>query len=594
MTELELPDGTIIEFPDGTSPDKMRDVARRSMGVDSQAPASPTPAPAAPEPAPNRLEGAAEAIVNDLGGGMQGVNPVALSEKRGSAVGVLKTLPGSDMQVVDVDGTIEPVENYPPDRFVTRQEGGTTYIYPRTPDVEENPLASAGRLLGYGAVEQFGNIAKAAKPVDEAAEAVGVTPSFAMRGTVPAKIAAAGEQYLPTAGRFKDDAARVTDEIAAAAGRIADKAGPGVTPVDAGEALQRGGEAFRTGVQNRTTALYGAVDKAIPPGTKMAAPQTMAVIEKEAGKLRSLPNTISAKRLEALRSGEMTWEQARALRTDIGTALRSFDGAETNVAKGQLDQIYKALSEDLDAAVKQAGPAAVEAWNRANTYTRVSKERIDKAFGRILGDKVSPEQAYSAVIGMAQEGTSRSNIGSLSRLFKSLPEEEAATVAGTVIRRLGKATAGAQDAAGDVFSAETFLTNWNKMSPEARGIIGRAGLDKGVPEELSKLALVIERAKEAGKVRNTSNTGIAVTSGLLGAGASMAPVTTGVVYALSHLSARAMTNVGFLRKLNAYAAHGNSGPLFTLAKSKSPLALDAATVLRLSAQSSQSPALAAP
>ncbi len=217
-------------------------------------------------PAPTLQDGA-EGIVNDMGAGMQGVNPVALAKHRGQAVGVLKD------GYVDVDGTRDSLDNYPADRFVTRQEGGQTYIYPRTPDLPESRAASAGRLLGYGVPDMGVNaVVAGAQGAREAAD-LGITPSFAMRNAATGKIAAAGEQFAPTASRFRQDAQRVSGEMGDAAFRLADKAGPGSTPYEAGTAIQRGGESFISGVKDRRTALYGAVDQTMAPKTRIATPE---------------------------------------------------------------------------------------------------------------------------------------------------------------------------------------------------------------------------------------------------------------------------------------------------------------------------------
>jgi hypothetical protein len=409
-----------------------------------------------------------------------------------------------------------------------------------------------------------------------------------MLGTAQGKIAAAGEQFAPTAAMFGRDAKRVTGELGQAAFRLADRAGPGVSQADAGTALQRGGESFVNAVKDRRSALYGAVDQAIPKGTGIASPETVGLLEREIGKLAALPNiskTLGNGKLEGwltdLKSGNLTWEAARALRTEIGEAVGSITGPTADMAQGRLKAIYGALSKDLDAAASAAGPEAAQAWRRANTFTRLSQQRIDTAFGKVLGKNITPEKAYDALTGMALEGGPRSNTAALRNVFHSLPKEDAAEVAGTIIRRLGRATAGAQDAAGEAFSADTFLTNWNKMSKPARAIIGRSGFDPSVGEELTKLAGVVERAKEAGSFRNRSNTGNAVLSGALGASAWAAPISTAATAAVTHLSARALTNHGFLRALNDYAAKGQAGALLRIARSDSPLAMEAATILRL-------------
>jgi hypothetical protein len=89
--------------------------------------------------------------------------------------------------------------------------------------------------------------------------------------------------------------------------------------------------------------------------------------------------------------------------------------------------------------------------------------------------------------------------------MQSLQPEQQQVVASTVFKRMGQATAGNQNAAGDVFSPETFLTNYNKMSPEAK-----SALFDRIPElrtQADNLANVAENLREGSKVfKNSSGT----------------------------------------------------------------------------------------
>jgi hypothetical protein len=543
---------------------------------------------------PSNWTGAAEGIANDINSGFQGVNPVSMGEAE--PVGILKPMfPGSQKMVVDVDGVQEPVENYPADKFATITKGGQTLVIPRSAEgVEEGGMASAGRLLGYGSATRMATQAPKVSQAATDAASLGVTPSFAMHGPAAARVAAAGEQLVTTTGRFTGDAQRVSGELGEAAGRIADAAGPGATPVEAGTALQKGAQTFKSNVKDRQGVLYGAVDKAIGPSTPMEAPATTAFIKSKLDPLKDVPDIAKAvgnPKLEGLLKdlggGKLTWTAARQLRTEIGESVGSLTGALTDVAGGKLMALYGALTKDLDAAASKAGPEASRVWRRANSYTKASSERIEGALGKILTAD-SPEKAYSGLIAMTQQGTARSNIKSLNDAYKSLPKEDAAVVSGTIIRRLGQATAGAQDAAGETFSAATFLTNWNKMDPAAKAIVARNGLDKGVPEQLNALARVASRAKEAGGVRNMSNTAGAAGAGALTAGLVTAPISTSIFAATTHLSARALTNRSFLKALNSYAA-GDESALRAIAAQKGPLAIEAQTILRLQAPEASSP-----
>lgn len=556
---------------------------------------------------------AAEGMGNDLNSGVQGVNPIGMQEAAtaGQAVGEVVKLPGMKPYVSVYDGSaFAPLSDFPADKFATTVVEGVTYVVPRTAtdsageSVEEGALASLGRIFGYAggssapgspAPAAITPKAAAAQDMAKAAEAQGVTPSFAMRGPTQSKIAAAGEQFFPTAGQFAGDTARVQGEISQAATRLADRAGPGASALEAGSALQRGGEAFKSEVSKVSRGLYDAVDQAIPPATAIQAPKTAAFLEGELAKHAGTPNIGASVGntkwqgwLEDIKGGGLTWEAARALRTDIGEAVGNLTGPLADVGGGKLKALYAALSDDLGAAAAAQGPEAVKAWDRATAYTKASKSRIEEAFKGILGNGIHPERAYAQLTAMAQDGSSRANLSALSKLMRSLPQDDAAVVAGTVIRNLGKAKAGAQDAEGAAFSAETFLTNWNKLAPEAREIIAKSGLDSGVSDGLTQLAKVAERFRDAGGARNRSNTGNVASAVAFAGGLATAPVTTTATGIISHLSARALTNPEFLHAVNR-AATGNMDALEMVAQSGGPLAVEAATLLRLAGQEASSP-----
>src|SRR5690606_13235399 len=108
---------------------------------------------------------------------------------------------------------------------------------------------------------------------------------------------------------------------------------------------------------------------------------------------------------------------------------------------------------------------AAQAYRMADRFWRERVDEIDRTLAPIIGKDgaKSAEQAFQAVERMTR--TQGGNAQRLARLMSSLPDEEAAMVRATIIGRLGNARSGAQNAAGDAFSPQTFLTNWNDMSP---------------------------------------------------------------------------------------------------------------------------------
>ena len=96
----------------------------------------------------------------------------------------------------------------------------------------------------------------------------------------------------------------------------------------------------------------------------------------------------------------------------------------------------------------------------------------------------------------------------LATFLRSIPRDEANEVRSTLISQLGKATDGNQNAAGDAFSFDTFLTNWNRIKGSRERIFSRDSY-----LALNKLAKVAEKAKEAGRSRNMTNSGNVVLTG---------------------------------------------------------------------------------
>ncbi len=527
-------------------------------------------------------------IVGDMQSGMQGVNPVSMLKE--PAIGML--IDDGAGVVLRQEGSRDiPFDQLDQTKLVSmvNPEDGNTYVYIRTPELEESKLASAGRLLGYSAVAPVPKTAALAKPpnVQTAAKAIGVTPTLSMQSKAGSLISAAGEQVPTMSGRLRNDAARVSAEMAGASENIAASIGPGATQFDAGEALKRGAEIFTTKVKDTKGKLYDRVDQLVKPETVITTPKTEAalrelvsVMEKNPELQKFVGDTKWAKLLPEMGS-DISWQAARYVRTEIGQSVGKIKGPLADVSEGKLKLLYGALTEDLNAAATAAGPEALAAWKRANTYTRASSERIESAFAKVLKAD-SPEAAYARVMQLTTDKGASANIQALSRLKKSMPKEDWAQVVATTIRRMGKATPGAQGASGDTFSASTFLTNWNKMSPQAKAMFTQGGIDPIVKTQLDSLVRVLERAKAAGIDRNTSNTGNVLLTGTLGAGLYVDPISTATVAGASHISARAMTNQTFLRALNEFAATGSPKRMNLLAASRSPLAIEAEQVLRLS------------
>ena len=248
-------------------------------------------------------------------------------------------------------------------------------------------------------------------------------------------------------------------------------------------------------------------------------------------------------------TNQLPYRALKELRTRIGMKLEDIDLAP-DIPKAQLKQLYAALSRDMESAAKAAGPEAYKSWQRANWFTRAFHDRVDRL--QVVIDKGDPEKVFKAALSGAPEGAT-----TIRSVMRSIPMEDKKLVTATFLRRLGRATPGRQDDVGNVFSSETFLTNWNRISPQAKDAL-LGGYDPGFRSAMDKVAKYASNLRQGSKVFvNPSGTASAsaniatvvsfVTSLFTGNILVAAGIGAGVGGA--NLAARAYTNPTFVKWL---------------------------------------------
>jgi hypothetical protein len=297
---------------------------------------------------------------------------------------------------------------------------------------------------------------------------------------------------------------------------VAGLAPGGVSPEIAGSAINEGilGEGgFKDRFNARASELFNAVDDHIPGDSQVGVTNTLATLDKVAKPNPLAPATTGAlinPKLASIRQamlsdvdedGTLPYGTLSDLRSRVGQML---SGSEltTDIPRAQTKQLYGALSDDMRQAAADAGPEATNAFNTAQQYYRAGMQRMD-ALANVLERNGGPERVYNAALSGTKDGAT-----TLRTVLDSLQPEQQQVVAATVFKRLGQATAGNQNAAGDVFSPDTFLTNYNRMSPEAKSAL----FDRvpGLQDSAENLADVAENLRSGSKVfRNTSGTAAA-------------------------------------------------------------------------------------
>jgi hypothetical protein len=480
-------------------------------------------------------ENATERVAEDVAGGMAGAGGMvkgaqAVSKAASPIVArigeLLKTAPGT--QIV-AGGT------GPGAAGVVREEGG-------------GPVAQIGAGVAGTALPSIGSAAAAAargllRGGEAGRQAVAdniktFEDSGAGTPTVGQATEGRGARAVETvlsrtpgsAGRI---AAKAEDEASGIGSKIEDMAAqvaPRTGAAPAGRQIRGGLEQFVDEFKGQSGKLYDALDTHIPKDTTVDVANTRAALEKLNADIPGAPNLskwfknakiqgiegamdkdapatqaqpiisqILGPSGEQLVTGQtpakaagLPYEALKKLRTLVGNEMSDATIA-SDVPASKWRPLYAALSKDMAAAARGAGPKAEAAFVRANNFHRAGMQRLEDVLTPIL-KKGDPEDIFQAAISGTKEGAS-----TIAGVMKSLPTESRKAVAGTMLRRLGIATPGKQNELGETFSTETFLTNWNKLHPDAKRVLF-APLSDGMRSDLDKIAKVAANVREGSKV----------------------------------------------------------------------------------------------
>lgn len=423
----------------------------------------------------------------------------------------------------------------------------------------------------------------AAERTRQAAADLGVTPSLGASGRGGAQAAAVFEKVPGTQGPIARDADRFVGEVEEAFQRTREGIGEAVSPADSGATIQaalgRSVDRFKTQAEKR----YLDVGREIPADMPVTADNTVRAVREAAEVYAQNPEIASrlgidqwVKLADDLGSGA-NWAVLSDLRSKLGEAIGKTNGPLVNMDQGRIKQLYATLTADMEAMATAAGPKALKKWKSASEFYKNGSTRIAQHFDKVVTAK-SPEAAFELLVSSAQGNRASSNLGRLRSIKAGMKPGEWREFSASLLERLGMARPGQQNAQGDAFSVARYLSEYSKLSPDAKRII----FEPGVRRQLEKLGELGEAAKRADSQRNFSNTGLVNSALSTAAGFSFAPGTTVAILAAANVGARAMTNQRFLVAINK-ASEGNDRVLRALARSKSPLAADAQAVLNITA-----------
>ena len=347
--------------------------------------------------------------------------------------------------------------------------------------------------------------------------------------------------------------------------RIVDNLAPGadVSPTGAGTAINTGGAATKGSMRAAEKVAYDKVDTLVPPQSPVDVSGTLAKLDELATPTPGAENTTGAlvsPKITAMRdnlkadiaanggSTTVPYSAATALKTKLGNSIDWGFAPSDPVANGALKQVHGALRGDIDTGASAVSPDAQQAVKDASAL--YAKNQDTREFLNGIIDKAGgPEAVYTAATNGTKQGATK-----ISGVMGALNNDQQNLVRATVLDRLGKALPSQQNAAGDAFNASTFLTNWAKLSPEAKdAMFGAKGPTNQLRRGLDSFANTTSTIRSSKIFPNPSGTGEAVGHGfglmalLEGGGMALAGhpghlAAVGGAIAANHLLARALTN----------------------------------------------------
>lgn len=395
---------------------------------------------------------------------------------------------------------------------------------------EYSEFAASLALPGVGLRSAMPPVAAPVGPLSKtqemaaAAERMGVQiPRAATTESIPLQATSAAVKEVPVVGAPLVRASKEASEgIESAVGRTADALGSGQ--------MYQAGESAKSAIENWITKrspeiadrLYGWEKTAIDPTvlTELDATRRVAgniLARNQAAMLG--PGKAVDEISGALTSPGLSYDGIKRLRTHIGEMM---DGGilPEGMSRGELKQIYGALSEDLRRSVLQSGgPDAVRSFDRSNALFSQLRDK-QKAVSKLIGvDANAPAEAVTNRLLQMANGKGTGDIARLTMARRAMGPEAWNEVTSAIINKMGRV---AED--GE-FSGNRFVTAWSNMSDAGRRLLFNSRMDNSTSRAMDDLVTLSKAHKNLLALGNPSGTGRVVTLGGIGAGLIAEPVT---------------------------------------------------------------------
>lgn len=368
-----------------------------------------------------------------------------------------------------------------------------------------------GRELAQAAVRKFGRF--------------GETPTVgqATQGRIFDVMEGVLARFPGSAGKFANKVQATVDASREFINNRASQLAGGrrLEPVVAGREVKKGITNFATRFNDTASGLFGKIDEFIPSKNVVSVNNTIDALTELTAPIEGAPSLsgiLANPKVAAIADafvGDATaasglpYGVLKQFRSLIGRRLAA-PSLVSDIPTSELKRVYSALTADMKAAAEAAGPEASRAFERANKFYNAGLGRIENTLQTL--SKKLPEDIFVALERSGKEGATK-----LNAVKRSLTEDEWDIVSATVLKRMGRATPGLQDELGEAFSLTRFLTNWNRLSGDARDSFFRGSIRKELDDVAGAAAIFRENtrafADPSGTAGATTGLGLALGGG---------------------------------------------------------------------------------
>ncbi|WP_252120515.1 hypothetical protein [Symbiopectobacterium purcellii] len=276
-------------------------------------------------------------------------------------------------------------------------------------------------------------------PQQDVAEAAGrlgvdsILPSHLSGNSQYQAVEQAIKSRAGSALRLQEDQA--ISELASSAGKIIDDVAGAPDALAMSDRFIGQVNGRMAALERRSDSLYSRVDKAMAPGTKIEAPNTGAMLEREADNLGGWENldTIEKRVFKAVNPGEngvLTYANLNKQRRLVGQALNKNSGPYKDADRAALSRLYATLSDDQGLALGNTGSLRdFEVAQRLVQMRKTMEEQMVNLRGRTLNGDVA------ATATTALQSMAKGNGKAFRDLMDSTPSRQLRTeLVGTALR----------------------------------------------------------------------------------------------------------------------------------------------------------------